>query len=29
MTLVTRNTADVADLGANVLNPFKPRAQRG
>jgi predicted nucleic acid-binding protein len=22
MTLVTRNIADVADLGANVLNPF-------
>lgn len=25
MTLVTRNTADVADLGAKVLNPFEPR----
>ena len=23
MTLVTRNIVDVADLGANVLNPFK------
>ncbi len=23
MTLVTRNTADVADLGANMLNPFE------
>jgi predicted nucleic acid-binding protein len=25
MTLVTRNDADVADLGAEVLNPFKQR----
>lgn len=25
MTLVTRNTADVADLGAVILNPFEPR----
>ena len=25
MTLVTRNTVDVADLGAKVLNPFKTR----
>jgi toxin FitB len=25
MTLVTRNVADIADLGANVLNPFEPR----
>ena len=24
MTLVTRNYADVADLGADVLNPFAP-----
>jgi toxin FitB len=24
MTLVTRNTADIADLGVNVLNPFEP-----
>ncbi len=24
MTLVTRNVADVADLGANILNPFEP-----
>ena len=23
MTLVTRNTADVADLGAKILNPFE------
>jgi predicted nucleic acid-binding protein len=26
MTLATRNIADVADLGADVLNPFEPRA---
>ncbi|MFN3347402.1 type II toxin-antitoxin system VapC family toxin [Pseudorhodoplanes sp.] len=25
LTLVTRNTADVADLGAKLLNPFEPR----
>jgi len=25
MTLVSRNTADVADLGTNVLNPFESR----
>ena len=25
MTLVTRNTVDVADLGAKVLNPFEAR----
>jgi predicted nucleic acid-binding protein len=25
MTLVTRNLADVADLGADVLNPFDYR----
>ena len=25
MTLATRNVADVADLGADVLNPFEPR----
>jgi toxin FitB len=24
MTLVSRNVADVADLGASVLNPFEP-----
>jgi toxin FitB len=24
MTLVTRNDSDVAGLGAEVLNPFKP-----
>lgn len=24
MTLVTRNIANVADLGANLLNPFEP-----
>lgn len=24
LTLVTRNVADVADLGADVLNPFEP-----
>jgi predicted nucleic acid-binding protein len=24
MTLVTRNVSDVADLGADVLNPFEP-----
>ncbi len=28
MTLVTRNTADVADLGAHVLNPFEPISKR-
>ena len=26
LTLATRNTADVADLGAEVVNPFKPAA---
>lgn len=26
MTLVTRNVTDVADLGADVLNPFEPRS---
>jgi len=26
MVLVTRNDADVAGLGAEVLNPFKPRS---
>jgi predicted nucleic acid-binding protein len=25
LTFVTRNTADVADLGAKLLNPFEPR----
>jgi predicted nucleic acid-binding protein len=25
MTLVTRNTADIADLGVHILNPFEPR----
>jgi len=25
MTLVTRNIANVDDLGANLLNPFEPR----
>ena len=25
MTLVTRNTADIADLGVPILNPFEPR----
>jgi predicted nucleic acid-binding protein len=25
MTLVTRNTADIADLGVHILNPFKFR----
>ena len=29
MTLVTRNDADVAGLGANLLNPFQPGTQRG
>jgi predicted nucleic acid-binding protein len=24
MTLATRNVADVADLGAKLLNPFEP-----
>ena len=28
MTLATRNVADVADLGAAVLNPFEPTASR-
>ena len=28
MTLVTRNFADVAGLGADVLNPFEPPASR-
>ena len=28
MTLATRNLADVADLGAAVVNPFDPAAQR-
>ncbi len=28
MTLVTRNDADVAGLGANLLNPFQLGAQR-
>jgi predicted nucleic acid-binding protein len=26
MTLVTRNIADVIDLGTDLLNPFEPRA---
>ena len=26
MTLVTRNDADVTELGAKILNPFKPAA---
>ena len=26
MTLATRNIADIADLGAKVLNPFQPNA---
>jgi toxin FitB len=26
MTLATRNVADVADLGANIVNPFQPAA---
>ena len=25
MTLVTRNTADIADMGVHILNPFKLR----
>jgi predicted nucleic acid-binding protein len=25
LTLVTRNTADIADLGVHILNPFEPR----
>ena len=29
MTLVTRNAADVAHLGADVLNPFETRVPRG
>lgn len=28
MTLVTRNTADVINLGAKILNPFEPMAKR-
>lgn len=28
MTLVTRNISDIADLGADVLNPFEPRSGR-
>ena len=28
MTLVTRNVADIADLGAELLNPFESIAQR-
>ena len=28
LTLATRNTADVVDLGARILNPFAPAAQR-
>ena len=28
MTLATRNVADVAGLGADVLNPFEPPASR-
>jgi toxin FitB len=28
MTLATRNRADVADLGAQLLNPFDPEAGR-
>jgi predicted nucleic acid-binding protein len=24
MVLVTRNTADIADLGVHILNPFEP-----
>jgi toxin FitB len=28
MTLATRNVADVAGLGADVLNPFEPPATR-
>ena len=28
LTLVTRNLSDVANLGADVLNPFEPVAQR-
>jgi predicted nucleic acid-binding protein len=26
MTMATRNVSDVADLGADFINPFKPRA---
>ena len=29
MTLVTRNIADVAGLGARVVNPFVPTSSRG
>jgi len=29
MTLATRNLADVADLGADVFNPFEPKASPG
>jgi hypothetical protein len=25
LTLVTRNIADIADLGVHILNPFEPR----
>jgi len=28
MTLATRNMSDVADLGASVVNPFEPTANR-
>lgn len=28
MTLVTRNTADVAELGASILNPFDAVADK-
>jgi hypothetical protein len=28
LTLVTRNLADVADLGADILDPFRPVARR-
>jgi predicted nucleic acid-binding protein len=28
MTLATRNVADVAGLGADVMNPFEPSASR-
>jgi predicted nucleic acid-binding protein len=29
MTFVTRNVAEVADLGANILNPFEDPSSRG
>ena len=29
MTLVTRNTADVSDLGASIVNPFDAMADQG